>query len=72
MRVPRLCGRPPVGGRSVRVVGQIVDARADCGRRYNEYDFHAETKGMKYENIAHLIEKMERTFEAQGCASPSS
>ncbi|KIM48704.1 hypothetical protein M413DRAFT_21047 [Hebeloma cylindrosporum] len=33
---------------------------------YCEYDFHTETKGMKYENIASLIESMERTFEAQG------
>ncbi|KJA26998.1 hypothetical protein HYPSUDRAFT_131584 [Hypholoma sublateritium FD-334 SS-4] len=34
--------------------------------QYCEYDFHTETKGMKYENISSLIEKMERTFEAQG------
>ncbi|TFK42309.1 SacI homology domain-containing protein [Crucibulum laeve] len=33
---------------------------------YCEYDFHVETKGMKYENISKLIESMERTFEAQG------
>ncbi|KAH7103991.1 SacI homology domain-containing protein [Auriculariales sp. MPI-PUGE-AT-0066] len=30
------------------------------------YDFHAETKGMKYENIAKLITQLERTFETQG------
>ncbi|KAF9053929.1 hypothetical protein BDZ89DRAFT_1153595 [Hymenopellis radicata] len=34
--------------------------------QYNEYDFHVETKGMKYENISKLIERMERTFEGQG------
>ena len=34
--------------------------------RYHEYDFHAETRGMKYENISKLISAMERTFEAQG------
>ncbi|KAF4615242.1 hypothetical protein D9613_002633 [Agrocybe pediades] len=34
--------------------------------QYCEYDFHTETKGMKYENISSLIERMERTFEAQG------
>ncbi|KAA1469556.1 hypothetical protein DENSPDRAFT_918842 [Dentipellis sp. KUC8613] len=34
--------------------------------RYCEYDFHAETKGMKYENISKLIEQLDRTFEAQG------
>uniref|UniRef100_A0A8H7Y3J5 SAC domain-containing protein n=1 Tax=Psilocybe cubensis TaxID=181762 RepID=A0A8H7Y3J5_PSICU len=33
---------------------------------YCEYDFHTETKGMKYENISTLIESMERTFESQG------
>ncbi|KAI0062325.1 hypothetical protein BV25DRAFT_670160 [Artomyces pyxidatus] len=34
--------------------------------KYCEYDFHAETKGMKYENISNLIAQLERTFEAQG------
>ncbi|KAF8163607.1 SacI homology domain-containing protein [Crassisporium funariophilum] len=34
--------------------------------QYHEYDFHVETKGMKYENISNLIERMERTFESQG------
>jgi len=33
---------------------------------YHEYDFHAETKGMKYENISKLIDAMARTFEQQG------
>ncbi|KAI0723971.1 SacI homology domain-containing protein [Cerioporus squamosus] len=34
--------------------------------KYHAYDFHAETKGMKYENISKLIETLERTFESQG------
>ncbi|KAF9477543.1 hypothetical protein BDN70DRAFT_810519 [Pholiota conissans] len=34
--------------------------------QYCEYDFHTETKGMKYENISTLIERMERTFDGQG------
>lgn len=34
--------------------------------QYHEYDFHVETKGMKYENISKLIDKMDRTFEHQG------
>ncbi|KAL0946733.1 hypothetical protein HGRIS_012912 [Hohenbuehelia grisea] len=34
--------------------------------RYHEYDFHRETKGMKYENISTLIEAMERVFDHQG------
>ncbi|KDQ60929.1 hypothetical protein JAAARDRAFT_124474 [Jaapia argillacea MUCL 33604] len=34
--------------------------------QYVEYDFHAETRGMKYENISKLIDKMQRVFEAQG------
>ncbi|KAI0718313.1 SacI homology domain-containing protein [Fomitopsis betulina] len=33
---------------------------------YNAYDFHAETKGMKYENISKLITQLERVFENQG------
>ncbi|KAF8077695.1 SacI homology domain-containing protein [Lyophyllum atratum] len=34
--------------------------------RYCEYDFHTETRGMKYENISKLIESMDKTFDAQG------
>ncbi|KAF8559644.1 hypothetical protein OG21DRAFT_1594475 [Imleria badia] len=34
--------------------------------RYCEYDFHHETRGMKYENISKLINDLERTFESQG------
>lgn len=34
--------------------------------RYCEYDFHTETKGMKYENISKLIENMDKTFDVQG------
>ncbi|KAJ3784104.1 SacI homology domain-containing protein [Lentinula aff. detonsa] len=33
--------------------------------KYNEYDFHKETKGMKYENIAHLVDAMEKFFDSQ-------
>ncbi|KAJ3818742.1 SacI homology domain-containing protein [Lentinula raphanica] len=33
--------------------------------KYNEYDFHKETKGMKYENIAHLVDSMEKPFDLQ-------
>ncbi|KIL00905.1 hypothetical protein PAXRUDRAFT_128798 [Paxillus rubicundulus Ve08.2h10] len=34
--------------------------------RYCEYDFHHETRGMKYENISKLINELERSFESQG------
>ncbi|KIJ69320.1 hypothetical protein HYDPIDRAFT_79429 [Hydnomerulius pinastri MD-312] len=34
--------------------------------RYCAYDFHRETRGMKYENISKLINEQERTFESQG------
>ncbi|KAG1877755.1 SacI homology domain-containing protein [Suillus subalutaceus] len=34
--------------------------------RYCEFDFHRETKGMKYENISKLINQLERVFESQG------
>ncbi|KAF9246453.1 SacI homology domain-containing protein [Melanogaster broomeanus] len=33
--------------------------------RYYEYDFHHETRGMKYENISKLINDLEREFESQ-------
>ncbi|KAJ7273264.1 SacI homology domain-containing protein [Mycena rebaudengoi] len=39
---------------------------ADKDAVYHEYDFHTETKGMRYENISKLIDTMERTFEQQG------
>ncbi|PVG02589.1 hypothetical protein CPB86DRAFT_861460 [Serendipita vermifera] len=31
-----------------------------------KWDFHAECRGMRYENISKLIHQMERTFERQG------
>ncbi|KIJ26452.1 hypothetical protein M422DRAFT_272497 [Sphaerobolus stellatus SS14] len=34
--------------------------------QYHEYDFHAETKGMRYENISKLIQQLQRSFEHQG------
>lgn len=34
--------------------------------RYCEFDFHRETKGMKYEHISKLINQLERVFESQG------
>ncbi|KAI0093512.1 SacI homology domain-containing protein [Irpex rosettiformis] len=34
--------------------------------RYIDYDFHIETKGMKYENIMTLIDQLQRAFESQG------
>ncbi|GBE82128.1 predicted protein [Sparassis crispa] len=34
--------------------------------QYHAYDFHSETKGMKYEKITNLISTLERTFENQG------
>ncbi|KAI0822863.1 SacI homology domain-containing protein [Trametes gibbosa] len=53
--------------------GQVTTAYGDCVKelaptdvKYHAYDFHAETKGMKYENISKLIEELERTFESQG------
>lgn len=34
--------------------------------RYHEFDFHRETRGMKYENISKLTNQLERVFESQG------
>ncbi|KAG8719790.1 hypothetical protein FRC09_010619, partial [Ceratobasidium sp. 395] len=31
-----------------------------------DFDFHAECRGMKYENISKLVAQLERTFESQG------
>ncbi|KZT71284.1 hypothetical protein DAEQUDRAFT_724233 [Daedalea quercina L-15889] len=52
---------------------QVTDAYRDYVKelddkriQYNAYDFHAETKGMKYENISQLITQLERVFENQG------
>ncbi|KAL0565241.1 hypothetical protein V5O48_016787 [Marasmius crinis-equi] len=38
----------------------------DKDAQYNEYDFHTETRGMKYENISKLIDAMEKTFDHHG------
>ncbi|KAJ7219415.1 SacI homology domain-containing protein [Mycena pura] len=45
---------------------EFVTELADKDIGYHEYDFHKETRGMKYENISKLIDAMERTFEHQG------
>ncbi|KAJ7125465.1 SacI homology domain-containing protein [Mycena crocata] len=45
---------------------EYMTEMADKDAVYHEYDFHTETKGMKYENISKLIDAMERTFEHQG------
>ena len=37
--------------------------------RYHEFDFHAECKGMRYENISKLVFQVGRTFEQQGYIS---
>ncbi|KAI0695707.1 SacI homology domain-containing protein [Cytidiella melzeri] len=34
--------------------------------KYVDYDFHTETKGMKYENISMLTDQLQRVFEGQG------
>ncbi|KAF9819771.1 hypothetical protein IEO21_01862 [Rhodonia placenta] len=44
----------------------FVSELDDENIRYLAYDFHTETKGMKYENISKLISQLERTFENQG------
>ncbi|KAH9843189.1 SacI homology domain-containing protein [Rhodofomes roseus] len=52
---------------------QVTDAYRDYVKelddkqiQYHAYDFHTETKGMKYENISKLITQLERVFENQG------
>ncbi|KAI9446507.1 SacI homology domain-containing protein [Lactarius indigo] len=46
--------------------GEYVEEAQLSAVKYCEYDFHAETKGMKYENISKLITQLERSFESQG------
>ncbi|EJD44199.1 hypothetical protein AURDEDRAFT_145215 [Auricularia subglabra TFB-10046 SS5] len=45
---------------------EYVSEMASEDARYFRYDFHAETKGMKYENISKLITQLDRSFESQG------
>ncbi|KAL1743446.1 SacI homology domain-containing protein [Schizophyllum fasciatum] len=56
-------------GKEGAITGKYREFAEEIGLpdvHYHEYDFHAETKGMKYENIAKLITALERTFEHQG------
>ncbi|KAF8710360.1 Inositol phosphatase, partial [Rhizoctonia solani] len=57
------------GGRE-GVVGsgfdELVEMVGEEDIKIVHFDFHAETKGMKYENISKLVDQLERTFEAQG------
>ncbi|KAI0780655.1 SacI homology domain-containing protein [Trametes elegans] len=53
-------------GQVTTAYGQYVNELDPKDVKYHAYDFHAETKGMKYENISKLIDELERTFESQG------
>ncbi|KAL1944714.1 hypothetical protein VTO73DRAFT_3144 [Trametes versicolor] len=53
-------------GQVTNAYGDYVKELAPKDVKYHAYDFHAATKGMKYENISLLIDELERTFEAQG------
>ncbi|KIY65285.1 hypothetical protein CYLTODRAFT_357070 [Cylindrobasidium torrendii FP15055 ss-10] len=53
-------------GALVQAYGECVNELASPDVQYNYYDFHVETKGMKYENISKLIDAMSKTFESQG------
>ncbi|RPD66400.1 hypothetical protein L226DRAFT_530498 [Lentinus tigrinus ALCF2SS1-7] len=53
-------------GQVTNKYGEYVKELGSPDIKYQAYDFHAETKGMKYENISKLIETLERTFESQG------
>ncbi|KAG7092615.1 hypothetical protein E1B28_008958 [Marasmius oreades] len=43
-----------------------MKALDDKNAQYYEYDFHTETRGMRYENISKLTDAMEKTFDHQG------
>ncbi|KZV92152.1 hypothetical protein EXIGLDRAFT_836634 [Exidia glandulosa HHB12029] len=53
-------------GAVTKAYGDYVGEMGSDDVRYVEYDFHAETKGMKYENIQQLITQLDRAFESQG------
>ena len=38
-------------------------------RRYVEFDFHNECRGMSYSNISKLVSSLERDFECMRCAA---
>ncbi|KAH7341044.1 SacI homology domain-containing protein [Rhizoctonia solani] len=46
--------------------GHMVSMLGEDDFKLVDFDFHAETKGMKYENISKLVDQLERTFAAQG------
>ncbi|KAJ1309598.1 hypothetical protein OPQ81_006371 [Rhizoctonia solani] len=46
--------------------GELVNMIGEDDLKLVDFDFHAETKGMKYENISKLVDQLERTFAAQG------
>ncbi|KAI5121013.1 hypothetical protein M0805_005959 [Coniferiporia weirii] len=49
-----------------KAYGEYVEELGSKDVKYIKYDFHAETKGMKYENILKLILEMGKTFDAHG------
>ncbi|KAI0748534.1 SacI homology domain-containing protein [Daedaleopsis nitida] len=53
-------------GQVTNAYGEFVNQLGLKDVKYHAYDFHAETRGMKYENISKLIDTVERTFESQG------
>ncbi|CUA68149.1 Phosphatidylinositide phosphatase SAC2 [Rhizoctonia solani] len=46
--------------------GDLVGMVDEDDVKLVDFDFHAETKGMKYENISKLVDQLERSFAAQG------
>ncbi|KAF7440628.1 hypothetical protein PC9H_000974 [Pleurotus ostreatus] len=56
-------------GREGEITRSYKEHVAELGSkdvRYYEYDFHRETRGMRYEKLSSLIDAMERTFDQQG------
>jgi len=53
-------------GKEGALTAAYLDISLHLFSSYVEYDFHQETKGMKYENISHLVDQLGRVFETQG------
>ncbi|KAI9505640.1 SacI homology domain-containing protein [Coemansia spiralis] len=57
-----------VGSKYASLVGQCVadDLIDACSIRYIPWDFHYETRGMRYENIKQLVSQLEREISGMG------
>ncbi|KAG2183821.1 hypothetical protein INT44_008832 [Umbelopsis vinacea] len=63
VNLAELAGRESIVGAEYR---RLVEKMADPNIKYVEFDFHRETKGMKFENIAKLNTQLTEDFSKMG------